>query len=689
MSSTDMQSPPRTAGWRSRLTARLRIQRWPSFALLPALAISLTGHSSEGDFAGSTFDGSAWDRARAQLTSQAQGPMAQAIERWKLLTAGGGFSFATYSGFLSNYPGFPDEDRLRRAAEATLDRETPSPAALVAYFDRFAPLTNPGRAHYALALRAMGRAEAGDMARAAWRGGVMSDAAQAAILANWGAGFVTADYDARIDALLWAGAGGAAQQMLPWASPGMRTIAQGRLAALAGGDPYAAAALPAAVLDADAGFAFQRARELHRLGRTEAEASYLAGRPPLTGPPLDRPHWVGELLFAARAAASVGDTNNAARIALGAADSFAPGEDVSQQGFSVRDDYTSLMWLGGTNALWHNHDGMGAATLFRRYAQAARGPGLKAKGLYWAGLALVRSGRPAEAQDAFAGSARHPDQFYGLLALERIGQPVPRLPAVALPLPTPDERARFAAAPITAAVREVARAGDWHTTIRFFKEIAEQQQTPGQHELVAELAQSLGRRDLGVIVGQAAGMHGLDQFQAIAFPLIPVPPGQARSWTMIHAITRQESQFSQNAISHAGARGLMQMMPGTAGEQARKLGLSYAEGALTGDPQFNMAVGGAYFDHLLQVFGGSYPLAVAAYNAGPGNVGKWLRANGDPRTGQVEWVDWIEHIPISETRAYVEHVLENAVVYETMNPAKASYGGPNPMSHFLGKQTPG
>jgi soluble lytic murein transglycosylase len=653
-------------------------------ALIPAVAVSLAGHATDGE-----YDGSAWDHARAQLTTQSQGPMAQAIERWKLLTSGGRFTFADYAGFVTSYPGFPEEDHLRRAAEAALDHESPSPSAIVGFFDRDPPLTNPGRAQFALALRALGRPEAGDVARAAWRGGVMSDAAETAILTTWGAGLITADHDARIDALLWAGAAASAQRLLAWTSPGMRALAQGRLAALAGADPYAAAAIPAASLDSDPGFAFQRARELHRLGRIEAEASYLANRPPLSGPPLDRPHWIGELLACARAAAETGNAAGAARIALGAADAFAPGEDVSQQSYGVRDDYTSLMWLGGTSALWHNHDGIGAATLFRRYAEAARGPGVKAKGLYWAGLALTRTGHPTQAQEAFAGASRHPDQFYGLLALERTGQPVPRLGAESAPEPTPEERTRFAAAPITAAVREVARAGDWHTTIRFFKEIAEQQQTAGQHQLLAELAQSLGRRDLGVIVGQAAGMHGLGQFEAIAFPLIPVPAGQARSWTMIHAITRQESQFSQNAISHAGARGLMQMMPRTADEQSGKLGLAYSENALIGDPQFNMAVGGAYFDHLLQVFGGSYPLAVAAYNAGAGNVGKWLRANGDPRTGQIEWVDWIEHIPISETRGYVEHVLENAVVYETMNPDKASYGGPNPLSHFLGKSAPG
>lgn len=684
MSSTDMI----TNFGRFRRVPRIGgARRWLALGLAPVVAATLAS-ASDGD-----YDGSAWDRARAQLIgqglSQAQGPIAQAIDRWKLLSTGARYGFADYAGFVTTYPGFPDEDRLRRSAEAALDHEVPAPETLVAFFDRYPPLTNPARAQYALALRALGRPEAAAMARAAWRGGVMSDAAETAILTTWGSTFVTADHDARIDALLWAGAYAPAQRLLLWTSPAVRTVAQGRITALAGGDPYSAAALPASMLDSDPGFVFQRARELHRLGRAEAEATYLAGRPSLDAMPLDRPHWIAELLFAARSAAAAGDATSATRIALGAADAFAPGEDVSLQSYGVRDDYTSLMWLGGTSALWHNHDGVTAATLFRRYAAAARGPGVKAKGLYWAGLALNRSGRAIDAQNAFVAAAAYPDQFYGLLALERMGQTVPRLDAATMPVPTPEERARFAAAPLTLAVREVARAGDWHTTIRFFKEIAEQQQTPGQYELVAELAQTLGRRDLGVIVGQAAAARGYPQFETIAFPLIPVPANQARSWTMIHAIIRQESQFAQNAVSHAGARGLMQMMPGTAGEQAGKLGLSYSPDLLIADPQFNMAVGGTYFDHLLGVFGGSYPLAVAAYNAGAGNVGKWLRANGDPRTGQIDWVDWIERIPIQETRGYVVHVMENAVVYEAMNPDKASYGGANPLSHFLGKSNPG
>ncbi|MEO0031602.1 MAG: hypothetical protein RIS94_1360 [Pseudomonadota bacterium] len=653
--------------------------------LLPGLAISVACHASDGD-----AQASAWDAARAQLIAQGQGPMAQAIDRWKLLTSTNRMGFADYAGFVTSYPGFPDQDKLRRYAEAALDREYADPPELVAYFDRTPPLTNPARAQYALALQAVGRREAATVARAAWRGGAMSDAAETAILSTWGPTLTADDHDARMDALLWASATAQAQRELPWVSPARKGIDGARLAALQGLDPYAAAAgLPAQALNSDPGFIFIRARQLRKQGNGPAAQSLLAGRPLLARKPLDRSKWVEELLLNARGAAAAGDSTSAVRIAAGIDDAFDPGEDVSQMDYDLRDDYTSLMWLGGTKALWSLGNGSDAAPLFWRYGAAARTPGTKAKGYYWAGLAMTRAGRATEAQRYYEAAARYGDQFYGLLALERLGRPVPRFAADPTAQPTPDERARFASAPITQAVREVARESDWRTSVRFFKEIAEQQQTEGQHLLVADLARSLGRRDLGVIVGQAAAARGYLDFQHIAFPLITVPPGYDHAWTMIHAITRQESQFSQNAISHAGARGLMQLMPGTANEQASKLGLSYSSDALLNDAGFNLQVGGAYAQRLLDYYGGSWPLAVAAYNAGAGNVNKWLRANGDPRTGSVEWVDWIERIPLQETRNYVERVLENAVVYEAMNPDKATYTGPNPMSHFLGKRQPG
>jgi len=119
------------------------------------------------------------------------------------------------------------------------------------------------------------------------------------------------------------------------------------------------------------------------------------------------------------------------------------------------------------------------------------------------------------------------------------------------------------------------------------------------------------------------------------------------------------------------------------------MGLSYTPSAVTNDAGYNIQLGSGYFSRMMDYYGGSYPLAVAAYNAGPGNVNKWLRANGDPRTGSVAWLDWLERIPIFETKNYVQRVIENAVVYNHLNPDKANYRGPNPASHFIGKRTPG
>jgi len=244
------------------------------------------------------------------------------------------------------------------------------------------------------------------------------------------------------------------------------------------------------------------------------------------------------------------------------------------------------------------------------------------------------------------------------------------------------------AQPLTAAVRDVARDGDWRTTVQFFREISDRAQSEADHVLVAQLAQEIGRRDLAVILGQSAHADGYGEFGTIAFPLIPMPPDA--NWTMVHALTRQESQFAQNALSHAGARGLMQLMPATAREQAGVMGLSYDIAALSTDAGYNIRLGDGYFGRMMDYYGGATPLAVGAYNAGAGNVNKWLRANGDPRTGAVDWIEWIEKIPIYETRNYIQRVLENAVVYEAMYPDKSDYDGPNKLTHLMpGKRAPG
>jgi soluble lytic murein transglycosylase len=629
-------------------------------------------------------DGSEWDRARQRLIAGQAGSMAQAVDRWRQLSANPSvYGFDTLASFLLAYPGFPDEEKLRTAAEKALDREAPDGARLVAFFDRFPPLTNPARARYALALAAQRRPEAPGVALAAWRGGPMSDAAEAALLSLYGARFTPADHDARMNALLWAGATDQAARQMTYVSAAARAGFMARLAMSQGSSPgQLGLPMPGNALR-DAGYVYASVRQAKRAGNLAGAIELLATRPPAQVPPLDPEKWIAELLADARSAGA----GNAVRIAASIDDAFPPGTDVSQMPYRIRDDYTSLMWLGGTKALWSLGNPGSAAPLFYRYGAAAQTPQTRAKGFYWAGRAASRAGDAGGAKRYFEMAAAYPTAFYGQLALERLGRPIPPLTDTPSAQPTPAERAAFMARPITAAVREVARSADWRTTVRFFREIADQAVSESDHVLVAQLARDLGRRDLGVILGQAAHSDGMADFEKIAYPLIPAPPGT--DWTMVHAISRQESQFAENAISHAGARGLMQLMPGTAREQAGKIGLSYDAGRLISNPAYNLQLGDAYFARMMDLYRGSYPLAVGAYNAGPGNVNRWLRQNGDPRTGAVDWIDWIEKIPLSETRNYIQRVLENAVVYEAMNPSRARYTGTDRLSHFLGKRSPG
>ena len=192
-----------------------------------------------------------------------------------------------------------------------------------------------------------------------------------------------------------------------------------------------------------------------------------------------------------------------------------------------------------------------------------------------------------------------------------------------------------------------------------------------------------------MFASRAARASGARDPIRAGFPTVAVPPSMLTHWTMIHAITRQESQFDREALSQVGAKGLMQLMNPTAKEQAGKLGLPWDPARLTADPGYNVSLGASFFDRMLTYYKGSYVLAVASYNAGPGNVNRFIRANGDPREPGVDMIDWIEAIPLSETRAYVQKVLENAVIYDLFNPERARTPQANRLSFYLGKTTPG
>lgn len=622
-------------------------------------------------------DAASWDRARSNLVAQGPGRMAPVIARWETLTARDNLPFSDYASFVTSYPDFPRIETLQRRAEAALEREAVSPETLVAFFDRTRPLTNPARARHALALASLNRPQALTAAREAWRGGTMSGPSETYLAGLYAARFTPDDHAARMDALLWQGdAEGAARQVIRLSGPA-RDLAMARLSLLQGQLPETAGLSVPASASTDPGYVFNLARHYRTKGQLPAAIALLANRPRATTVPRDAETMVTEMLRVARGAGA----DSAARIAGSVDDLFAPGADISALSYRLRDDYTSLMWLGGTKALWELGDGRRAAPLFFRYGNAARTTQTRSKGFFWAGRAAARGGDAAGAQRYYAMAAEYPDRYYGQLALREMGRPQPSFATGTVAVPTQAESAAFAASPLVRAVREVARDAPWRTGIQFYRELADQARTPAQHAMVSALAREIGRRDLAVILADAAGTSGLGQFVAQGYPVVPTPPGT--NWTMVHAIARQESQFADNAISHAGARGLMQLMPGTAREQAGKMGIQYMAADLIGSAETNIRLGDGYFARMMDYYRGAYPLAIAAYNAGPGNVNKWLRANGDPRTGAVNWIDWIERIPIYETRNYVQRVIENAADYEQLYPARAQSGQPRTAGDFL------
>jgi len=615
-----------------------------------------------------------WNEGRDSLVArQPSSQAAYAVGRWEQLSASPNYAFEDYAGFLLSSPGFPDEDVLRGYAEARLADEYVAADRLVAFFDRFPPLTNPGRAQYAIALMAMRPDAALEAARAAWRGGQMSSGAMATILDTYGASLTAADHDARMDALLWQRDPAAAAQQMPYVSQARAAVFAARLAILDGGDgaTYDGSAT------SDPGYLWNRSRELRTEGRVQEAASLLAAHPPLTAAPFNPTAWIEEHLAVARQASSQG----AQLIAARAAESFASESAIVDGPYKLRDDYTSLMWLGGTRALWSLGDGNAAAPLFYRYGAAAKTPQTRSKGFFWAGHAAQQAGNQAEAARYYQMAAAYPEYFYGLLARERLGQPAPATPSMPAAQPTPEQRAAFAARPLVQTMPLFAGSGHtWQTKRKFYVQLANQAQSEAEMLLVGELARQLSLPELAVVVGRVAPEKGFTSFTQVGFPIVPTPP--EADWTMVHAIARQESEFDNYRTSHAGATGLMQLMPGTAREQAGKLGVAYMSASLNSDPQYNIRLGNGYFQRMMNSYG-SYPLAVAAYNAGPGNVNKWLRDNGDPRTGSISWIDWLERIPIFETKNYVQRVLENAVVYETLHPDLAASGRARGISEFL------
>lgn len=332
-------------------------------------------------------------------------------------------------------------------------------------------------------------------------------------------------------------------------------------------------------------------------------------------------------------------------------------------GFTEGAPLADAEFLAGWIALRFLKDPARAAGHFARLEAAVGMPISLARAAYWRGRATEAGGDAAAAKAQYQRAARHLTTYYGQLAAERIGlSTAPDWVVMPAVVPTAAEAQAFNTSEPAVAAELLAAIGEGRMARQFVARLVTDAKTPAGHALAAGLAQRLGQPQLAVVAGKRAGYAGT-HLPAYAFPLQLVPAEGEPEAALINAIIRQESMFDATAVSQAGARGLMQLMPATARQVARQLSESHTDQRLIADPGYNVALGSRYLADQIRGFNGSYILAVAAYNAGPGRSRQWVQDYGDPRDGGIDAVDWVESIPFNETRNYVQRVIENLQVY--------------------------
>ena len=595
-------------------------------------------------------------------------------------------TFAELSSFLRHHPGWPLETQLRRRAERLIEASTPLPDRM-AYFAQFPPLSASAKFRASEAYLPIGRgAEAVRLARQAWVSDGLPLAQEAELGSKFFGSLTPDDHFARADRLLWSGQSSAVIRMGALIPAPRRAVIDTRLALKS--DAVGAAEQLAALSAADRldpGLIVDQVAWLRRAQQVFQARVLLADAVIAQGAPLDPVRWMQLRREMARSAVLDGQYELAYRIAANHR-TFPLGRGLSAGSDAERDVLTDLEFLAGWTALRNLGEPVRAMNHFQNYRNAAKSPLTQARGDYWAGRAADVAGDTPRARRFYESAATHPDFFFGQLSAERLGRPLslPQEPRIAI---SSSARQRFDENEIVRAAQLLGEIGDRARQTMLLKHLAETAETPVQQHLVASLAITVDRPDIGVLVSREARSSGGAALLDAAYPRLPFGP-LAGDISLVHGVTRQESRFDQTAVSPANARGLMQLMPATAREQAGKLGLPYDQARLTGDQQYNATLGAAYLQRLVDRWDGNTVLAVASYNAGAGNVSKWVRANGDPRDPNVDVIDWIEKIPFSETRIYVWRVLENSVMYDLLHRPSSMPPVPNRLSTYLAKRRP-
>jgi soluble lytic murein transglycosylase len=605
------------------------------------------------------------DLARGKaLRDQITSGTGRKLVDWYLYRGGYGTA-AEVRAFLAANPAWPDRALLNQRAEEALFNSAAGPAEIKAFFAGQEPATAVGLA----ALATVASAEndwmkAKALAAKAWVEHDVPAAQEAGFLKKVGHLLTEADHKRRLDRLLlsdarWAGErrerAAVIRRVIPLLSAAEKKKAEARLAVFlrAKNSRQLMAKLPAEAVAKEWGLAVQKAQMLRRQNKNEAAWKILLAEPTPTLR-VKPDGWWEERRALAYAALKAGKAKTA----------YALVRDPGQLSINA---HNRALLLAGWLALRHLHDAQKALAHFQAFVQSADGPLTRACAHYWLGRAYEALGEDAKARESYRAASGNVGTFHGQLARLKLDPAASALVITAPATPGADQIARFNGLDAVQAAVIAHKAGLDRALVRaFLHHLRFHLQSEAELAMLAHLAEALGDTQMAVRIGKTAIARGMNLIY-YAYPVHRLPAytplRRPTETAVILGIARQESEFNITSTSGAGARGILQVMPGTARHICREYKLKCDIPRLLRDAAYNTMMGSAYIAERMEEFDGSYVLSLVGYNAGPSRAREWIREFGDPRHAHVDPIDWIHRIPIEETREYVQKVLSNIQVY--------------------------
>ncbi len=590
-----------------------------------------------------------------QAESAITDPVAKKLAEWIILRSDdNGASVERYRAFIAANPSWPSQTFLRRRLEAAMWDDHREDGVVWSWFENELPVSAKGRFSLARVMLARGdRANAERLVREAWRNDPMSEDTESTALDLFGALVTPADHEARMDTLLYGSEHEAALRAAKRLGAGYVALAKARIASYkkAPNTRQLLEAVPHE-LHSDPGYIFSKIQLLRREEKF-AEAGQLMLSAPRDPARLYNPDewWIERRLVARKMI----DLNEHRTAYLIARDAALPTRDI----YKTEQEFTA-----GWIALRFLNDPQAAMQHFARIGVGSVNPTTLARAGYWQGRALEAAGRSQEARAAYSAAAEQSTSYYGQLARAKLG--LPQIALNAAPTGRGAERLE-----IVRAVQVLYDLDEGEIAVPILADMGEN----GDPEALVGLGELASRHSDArgmLLVGKAALNRGLP-FDFYAYPVTGIPSYQAIGpeveRSVIFSIARQESAFNPRDVSAAQAYGLMQVTPDAGHYVCKRAGVGFDLARMKTDATYNVTLGAAELGGLLEDYRGSYIMTFAAYNAGRGSVKKWIDRYGDPRDPKVDAVDWVELIPFSETRNYVQRVMENLQVY------RARFGG--------------